>query len=87
MTPALEREAKRLGILKPRKKSFDPECLRLAMHFLSDEPQRLKANADDLAQDIQDAVESWIAWERERPLREEAMDDLAKHGYRANERV
>jgi hypothetical protein len=45
---------------------YDPECETLAEHFLSDEPQKLgpafehyEARVKQLAQAIQDAVESW----------------------------
>lgn len=45
-------------------KSHDPECRRLAAHFLpSDASARLIA---DLAQAIQDAVEDWIEAERDK---------------------
>lgn len=51
----------------PNKHSFDPECLELARHFLDGEPKHLAEQADDLAQAIQDAVESWFEYEREEP--------------------
>jgi hypothetical protein len=43
---------------------FDPKCDEIAEYFLSDEPW-LQRQTDDLAQHIQDAIETWIAMERD----------------------
>jgi hypothetical protein len=40
--------------------SYDTECKVLAEHFLSDEPSATAADADSLAQAIQEAVEDWF---------------------------
>lgn len=41
--------------------TFDPKCYELAEHFLSDEPAfNLKANKEELAGEIQAAVENWL---------------------------
>lgn len=43
--------------------SYDLKCFELAAHFLSDfkvEGEELKVRTDVLAQDIQDAIESYI---------------------------
>ena len=51
-------------------KSHDPECRRLAEHFLPwPTNERL---ISDLAQAIQDAVEDWIEAERDK-LKSEAI--------------
>ncbi len=44
----------------PRKLSYDSECEKLARHFLTDKPDATDADAADLAQDIQDAIEDWF---------------------------
>jgi len=46
--------------------AFDPACLELAEHFLQDEP-KLRHRADELAGEVQRAVEDWITVEREEP--------------------
>lgn len=48
-----------------RKYSYDGECEKLARHFLVDEPQFGRLH-QELAQHIQDAVETWIEAERDR---------------------
>lgn len=45
--------------------AFDPECLRLARHFLPAGPASDRLAAE-LAQHIQDEVEGWIESERDR---------------------
>lgn len=47
-----------------KKSSFDPQCLELAEYFLRDEPS-LRDRADELAQQIQDAIEDWIEAEKQ----------------------
>jgi len=42
-------------------KSYDVDCLELAEKFLLDEGPYNKAEAAELAQAIQDAIENWFA--------------------------
>lgn len=41
-------------------KGYDSECLRLAQHFLSDEPKATEADQVELAQGIQDFIEGYL---------------------------
>jgi hypothetical protein len=43
-------------------KTYDPRCWELAKTFLADEPPELRtdSNTDELAQEIQDAIERWL---------------------------
>lgn len=43
-----------------KKYSYDSECLYLAEHFLFGENGVSEADKEDLAQDIQNAVEDWF---------------------------
>lgn len=53
----------RTGRARKRKYSYDSNCRDLADHFLA-ETVCTDADREDLAQDIQDAVESWFReWE------------------------
>ena len=46
--------------------SFDSKCYDLAEHFLEDEPTlKTEEMKNQLAQEIQDAVESWIIDKRD----------------------
>jgi len=49
---------------------FDPKCLELACHFLGDFPE-IAALRNQLAQHIQDEIESWL--EDEAQKRREAL--------------
>lgn len=42
---------------------FDPKCYEVAEHFLSS--RAAEKSKDDLAQHIQDAVETWLEIERD----------------------
>lgn len=51
-----------LAYASGRQYSYDSACEELAEHFLTGSPQaRLPEAKEELAQDIQDAVESWFA--------------------------
>jgi hypothetical protein len=39
---------------------YDPECLKLAQHFLADEHDVGEREQDLLAQHIQTAIEDWL---------------------------
>ena len=53
-----------------RSRSFDSECYKLAIHFLTDEPMNDTVNAESyrsqLASHIQSEIENWIQFERNR---------------------
>lgn len=54
--------------------SFDPRCYELAELFLSDEPAiNTSEKRDELAQIIQDAIEDFIAYERDPSLADEVI--------------
>lgn len=56
--------------------SYDPECLKLATHFLSERAtERIRLA---LAQHIQDSIEEWLRGERDR-LTEAIVGKLTKH--------
>ena len=61
-------ETGREVILVAKKKlSFDSKCYDLAEHFLEDEPTLDNEDArNELAQEIQEAVESWIIDQRDK---------------------
>lgn len=40
--------------------SYDPKCYELAEYFLDDDPLPASANANELAQLIQDAIEDYL---------------------------
>ena len=40
--------------------SYDPKCHELAEYFLDDDPKPAYANAGELAQIIQDAIEDYL---------------------------
>lgn len=41
--------------------AYDPKCYELAEAFLEDEPAfNLKANKEELAQEIQTTIENWL---------------------------
>lgn len=39
---------------------FDARCKELAEYFVADEPDLVKAQVDDLADQIQDRIEDWL---------------------------
>lgn len=56
--------------------AYDPECLRLAVHFLGGKSStRLQ---DGLAQHIQDSIEDWLRTEANR-LGEKIKQGLTEH--------
>lgn len=55
-----------------RKLAYDSECFLLAGYFLKGEPSLdTRANREQLAQDIQDAVENFISEQRDSPSNSE----------------
>ena len=62
---ALERVNGVKTMSKPH--SFDPKCFSLAEDFLDDHRPFTEAEANDLAQTIQDAIEAWF-FDRSLPL-------------------
>ena len=46
---------------KPKPLAYDPKCQSLAEDFLDDHRPFTEAEAQDLAQTIQDAIEDWFA--------------------------
>lgn len=52
---------------KKKQLSFDSKCYDLAEHFLEDEPTLNNEDArNELAQEIQETVESWIINQRDK---------------------
>jgi hypothetical protein len=50
-----------------RKVSYDPRCFELAKVFLSVDPEiATEANADELAQVLQSAIEGFIKYDAEK---------------------
>ena len=47
------------------KPTYDPICLDVAEHFLTDEPKLLD-RAGELAAHVQAEIEAWIIFEREK---------------------
>jgi hypothetical protein len=45
--------------------SHDPACFDLATIFLADDPE-LAGETSELAEHIQEAIEDWIIWKREK---------------------
>jgi len=60
-----------------RKVTFDPACFDLANYFLSDEPA-LAGKVDDLAEEIQSAIENWIQYEKAQAERAKFIKDQTK---------
>lgn len=48
---------------KPKRYSYDPACEELARHFLSDLAPSSDQFARDLAQHLQDEIETWLEFE------------------------
>jgi hypothetical protein len=48
------------GVKMPKQRSYDPKCFSLAEDFLDDHRPFTEAEAQDLAQTIQDAIEDWF---------------------------
>jgi hypothetical protein len=54
-------------LVAKKKQTFDSKCYDLAEHFLEDEPTLDNEDArNELAQEIQEAVESWIIDQRDK---------------------